>query len=196
MVKNRLYIVLTRTDTFLSRLIGIFKKDQYTHAAISLDSDLDQMYSFGRRNTYNPFIGCFRREDIHEGVYGLCKTLPGAIIEFEVTAQQYKKAKELMSHFVAHPDNYKYNYQGLLYGLLDKPLCAKDSFLCSEFVYYILNESGIIDLQMPRNLVRPQNLLLAEGKIVFQGDLKDLKPLNTLKPQSIIGLYLQKVIAG
>ena len=196
MAQNRLYIVLTRTNTVLSRLIGIFKKDQYTHAAISLDSDLNQMYSFGRRNTYNPFIGCFRKEDIHEGVYGLCKTLPGAIIEVEVTAEQYRKATELLDQFIYHRDNYKYNYQGLLYGLLDKPLCVEDSFLCSEFVYYILSESGIVDFQMPRSLVRPQKLLHAKGKIVFQGDLKDFKSVNTLKPESSVFLYLQKLIAG
>ena len=145
-------------------MVRIFKKDQYTHAAISLDSDLNQMYSFGRRNTYNPFIGCFRKEDIHEGVYGLCKTLPGAIIEVEVTAEQYRKATELLDQFIYHHDNYKYNYQGLLYGLLDKPLCVEDSFLCSEFVYYILSESGIVDFQCQEVLLDLRNYYTLKGK--------------------------------
>lgn len=180
MKKCYLYIVLTRTNTIISKLIQMFKKDKYTHAAISLDNELDHMYSFGRRNPYNPFIGRFRKEDINEGVYGFCKSLPGAIIEVEVTQQQYEKAKELLTEFISHSDRYKYNYRGLIHSLLDKPLYIEDRFLCSEFVYYILKESGVSDLKIPRNLVRPQNLLTIEGKIIYQGDLKAVKPRNAV----------------
>ncbi len=175
-----LYIVLTRTTTVLSRLIHLLKKDDYTHAALSLDSDLNHMYSFGRRNPYNPFIGRFRREDIHEGVYGFCENLPGAIVEVEVTKQQYDKVKEVLDHFIAHSDRYKYNYRGLWDSIWDKPLSSEDRFMCSEFVYYVLKESGVMDLKLPRNLVRPQNLLHAEGRIIYQGDLKAVKPRTTI----------------
>lgn len=193
MKKCYLYIVLTRTNTAISKLIRIFKKDEYTHAAISLDKELNSMYSFGRRNPYNPFIGCFRKEDINEGVYGLCKTLPGAIVEVEVTPQQYAKAKELLNDFILHSDRYKYNYRGLLHSLTDKPTCKEDRFLCSEFVYHVLKESGIMDLQISRNLVRPQDLLQAEGRIIYKGDLKELKPLQYVQPQKVIDLYAQEI---
>ena len=52
-----LYIVLTRTNTVMSKLIQIFKNYEYTHAAISLDKGLNQMYSFGRRK--NSDLCCF-----------------------------------------------------------------------------------------------------------------------------------------
>ena len=61
MEKRHLYIVLTRTNTVMSNLIQILKNDEYTHAAISLDKELNHMYSFGRRNTYNPFVGRFKK---------------------------------------------------------------------------------------------------------------------------------------
>lgn len=48
MEKFYVYVVLTRTNTVISRLIQLFKKDEFTHAAISLDRDLANMYSFGR----------------------------------------------------------------------------------------------------------------------------------------------------
>ncbi|NLL30406.1 MAG: hypothetical protein GX258_05050, partial [Clostridiales bacterium] len=76
MGKYNLYIVLTRTNTVISNLIHIVTNDQYTHAAISLDKELNNMYSFARRNTYNPFVGRFRREDINEGVYKFNENLP------------------------------------------------------------------------------------------------------------------------
>lgn len=179
MEKCYLYIVLTRTNTVISRLIQLFKNDEYTHAAISLDKELNYMYSFGRRNTYNPFIGRFRKEDINEGIYKFCDTLPGAIIEVEVSREQHEKAKALLEHFITNSKLYKYNYKGLLHSLLNKPACSEDRFLCSEFVYHILNESGIADFKISRNLVRPQSLLKLEGRMIFKGNLKDIKAQNS-----------------
>ncbi|MDF2543860.1 MAG: hypothetical protein K0S47_3578 [Herbinix sp.] len=175
MDKHYLYIVLTRTNTGISKLIQIIKKDNYTHAAISLDRELDRMYSFGRRKTCNPFIGRFIKEDLNEGIYKSCKTIPGVIIELEVSRQQYQSAKERIDHFINNSNLYKYNYKGLLHCLLNKTAYSDDRFLCSEFVYYILEQSGIADLKMSRNLVRPQNLLDIQGSIIYNGNLKELK---------------------
>lgn len=174
-----LYIVLTRTNTGISKIIQIIKKDEYTHAAISLDKNFHRMYSFGRRKTYNPFIGRLKKEDMNEGLYKTCNILPGAVIEVEVSQQQYEKAKELVEHFIRNSNSYKYNYLGLIYCLMNKTAYRDDKFLCSEFVYYILKESGIADLKMPRNLVRPQSLLNI-GKVIYNGNLKEFKPMDHL----------------
>lgn len=185
MEKCHLYIVLTRTNTVMSNLIRFFKNDEFTHAAIAFDKELNHMYSFGRRNTYNPFIGRFKKEDINEGVYKFCNTLPGAIIEVEVSKGQYEKAKVLLEQFIANSHLYKYNYKGLMHSLLNKPECNEYSFLCSEFVYYILKESGIADFKISRNLVRPQNLLNLEGKIIYKGNLKEKDNTKKIRTNKI-----------
>jgi hypothetical protein len=159
----------------ISRLIQLIKNDEYTHASISLDKELNYMYSFSRRNTYNPFIGRFRKEDINEGLYKLCDTLQGVIIEVKVSREQHEKAKALLDHFITNSSYYKYNYMGLLYNLLNKPANRDDRFLCSEFVYHILKESGIADFNISKNLVRPQDLVGIEGRIVYKGNLKEIK---------------------
>ncbi|MGI6553932.1 MAG: hypothetical protein ACOX2P_00620 [Bacillota bacterium] len=196
MEKRHLYIVLTRTNTVMSKLIHIFTNDKYTHAAISLDKELNQMYSFGRRSTYNPFIGRFRKEDINEGVYKLCNPLPGAIIEVEVTREQYDEAKKLLDHFIINSHLYKYNYWGILHSFLNKPACSDYSFLCSEFVYHILKESGAADLKISRNLVRPQSLLNIEGRIIYQGNLKAIKPPKNRLSQKEIWTRRLRAIYG
>lgn len=175
MGKYYLYVVLTRTNTMISKLISLIKDDEFTHASISLDKELNNMYSFSRKHTYNPFVGVFRQEEIDKGIYKLQKSLHGTIIELEVSKQQYKDATRLLNHFINNSDQYRYNYKGLLDGMLNKESCYDSRFLCSEFVYYILNESGIIDLNISRNLVRPQNLLSLEGSIIYRGNLKELK---------------------
>ncbi|MBS4534162.1 hypothetical protein GOQ29_00860 [Clostridium sp. D2Q-14] len=175
MGKYYIYIVLTRTNTVLSRLIQLFKRDEYTHASISLDKKLNSMYSFGRKTTYNPFIGVFKQEDINQGAYRFCKTLPGIIMELEVSKAQYEKVKELLDEFIYNSHMYKYNYMGLFYSLFNMTVYYNDRFLCSEFVYYVLKESGIIDLNISRNLVRPQNLLKLESNIIYKGNIKEIK---------------------
>jgi hypothetical protein len=133
------------------------------------------MYSFSRKHVHNPFIGIFRQEEMNEGLYKNQKSVPGLIMEVEVSRQQYFKARKIIEHFVLNDKTYKYNYMGLLHSLLNKSVSYNDRFLCSEFVYYILNECGVADLNISRNLVRPQNLLDLKSNIVFIGDLKRLE---------------------
>ncbi|MFA5635605.1 MAG: hypothetical protein WC977_06830 [Anaerovoracaceae bacterium] len=181
MENHSLYIVLTRTNTLISRLIHVLKNDEYTHAAIALDRELEHMYSFGRRYAWNPFIGRFKREEINKGVYKFCKNVPCLVIEVQVTALQYKKARVLLDYFIANSYLYKYNYMGLLHGLFQKPVCYDHRFLCSEFVYHVLKESEVVNLRKSRNLVRPQNLLAIKGNIVYKGNLNNIEPIFTPK---------------
>lgn len=175
MEKHYLYIVLTRTNSTVSKLIGLFTKDEYTHAAISLDKELNNMYSFARKYTFNPFIGRFKHENLNEGLYKFSKNLPGAIIEIEVSKEQYEKATQLVNNFIENSNKYKYNYIGLIHNLLNKEVCYENRFLCSEFVYHILNQSSILDFNMSRNLVKPATLLNSNGEMIFKGNLKELK---------------------
>lgn len=171
-MNRNIYVILTRTDTILSRLIRFIKRDEYSHASISLDKSLHEMYSFGRKNTYNPFIGCFVKEELNKGVFGFTKELNGVVIEISVSEKQYERAEKLLSEFKANGTHYKYNYIGLLHSLLNMESCSENRFLCSEFVYYILNKSDITNFNVPRNLVRPENLLNLNGRIIFEGNLK------------------------
>lgn len=174
MEKSNLYIVLTRTNTVISRLIHLFTQDDYTHAALSLDRELNEMYSFARKWAYNPFIGRFKHECLDKGLYKIARQLPGAIIEIDVSQSDYDEVCRIIDSFIANQSQYKYHFLGLFYGLFRIPVKTKDKFLCSQFVYYVLNESGIADFNISANLVRPTDFLDLDGRIVFQGNLKEL----------------------
>lgn len=174
MGKSNLYIVLTRTNTVISRLIHLFTQDEYTHAALSLDRELDEMYSFARKWAYNPFIGRFKRECLDEGLYKVVRQLPGVIIEIDVSQSDYNEVRSIVKDFIDNQGKYKYHFLGLFYGLFKIPVKTKDKFVCSQFVYHVLHESGITDFNRSANLVRPSDFLDLDGKIVFKGDLKEL----------------------
>ncbi|MGL5414827.1 MAG: hypothetical protein ACRDAU_04105 [Clostridium sp.] len=174
MKKEKIYVVLTRTNSGLSNAVKLITKDKYTHAAISLDKELNEMYGFSRKYTYNPFIGVFKKENVTKGLYKHQKVLPGIILEIEVTKEQYIEFKTIIDEFIINSYRYKYNSKGLIYVLLNKEMSEENKFLCSEFVYYILNQCGIVEWNMAANLIRPQQLLNLPGRIIYEGDLKEI----------------------
>lgn len=48
---KKIYIILTHTGTLLSKIIKMYTKDEYSHVSISLDSELEEMYSFRKAKT-------------------------------------------------------------------------------------------------------------------------------------------------
>jgi hypothetical protein len=172
---NNVYIVLSRSNTILSHVIHLLKGDKYTHAALSLDRDLKHMFSFGRRWAYNPFVGCFKRENLSAGIYKSHDCLPGTIIQIPVSPAQYKSVTRQIDNFLLYRVEYGYNYLGLFVNLFGNPFGQppedNERFFCSEFVYYVLNGNGVCDLGLHRGLVRPQDLMKLSGKIIFEGDL-------------------------
>ena len=82
---RKIYIVLTYTGTILSKIIRVYTKAEFCHVSLSLDKRLNKMYSFGRLNPYNPFIGGFVHEGINIGTFKRFKNTKAEIYEIEVT---------------------------------------------------------------------------------------------------------------
>ena len=64
-----IYIVLTDTGTLLSKAIGMYTRTDLNHASIAFDEQLTEMYSFGRKQRHNPFIGGFVKENAADGIF-------------------------------------------------------------------------------------------------------------------------------
>ena len=77
MEKYCIYIVLTRMNTTIARLIRIIKKDDFTHAAISLDKQLNTCIAYWKY-TYS---FCWQPlKKILIKAYKFGKTLYGAVL--------------------------------------------------------------------------------------------------------------------
>ena len=57
------WIVLTGTGTWFSRMIQCFTNAPLNHASIAFDPELHEVYSFGRKKPHNPFDGGLVREN-------------------------------------------------------------------------------------------------------------------------------------
>ncbi|MDR0838321.1 MAG: hypothetical protein LBN99_01610 [Oscillospiraceae bacterium] len=168
-MEKNIYIVLSRSGSPLSHIIHWITRDSYTHASLALDEGLDIMFSFGRRYERNPFLGCFKQENIDDRLFRLGRA--GLILELPVTEEQYEEVRHNIGVFRDNPEAFSYNLSGLMTAIFHRTHERDTRFFCSEFVYYVLNEAGVCDFGITRGHVRPQMFLRLDGRIVFEGKL-------------------------
>ncbi len=170
-MERYIYLVFTDTGTYFTKLIKLFTKRQYNHASLSMDAELYNVYSFGRKNIRNPFNGGFVREDMGNELF---QTASATIYRCCVTEEQYHRIKQLMSKFEQQSDQYRYNLLGLFAIMLKKQWNRKNAFFCSQFVALVLEEVGITKFKKSVSLVTPQDLSqLTPMDAIFEGKLSD-----------------------
>lgn len=168
---KKIYIVLTYSGTMLSRLIKIYTREKYCHVSVSLDEDLNEMYSFGRLRPYNPFIAGFVHENPSYGTFKRFKNTKTEIYSVDVTESQYNKVKEIINNFNSNNCRYKFNIVGLFAVAFHIKFKRKNSFYCAEFVKYVVDNADL-NMELP-DIVKPtdfrkQDLMNLEYKGVLR----------------------------
>ncbi len=171
---KKIYFVLTYTGTIPSRIIHIYTGKEFSHCSISLDKELNEMYSFARLHTYNPFIGGFIKENVNAGIYKRFKNTKAAIYSLEVTDRQYKKIKKEINRMKQDMKKYKYNIIGVLAASVHKKFTLDSRFYCSEFVKYLIDigevENNLPEVVTPHDFENIDNI-----ELVYKGLLRDFK---------------------
>jgi len=175
-----IYIVLSHTGTFLSKIIKSFTKDEFSHVSISLDIDAKEMYSFGRLNPYNPFIGGFVKEGVQEGTFKRFKNTDALVVRFKVTDEQYDKIVMEINKFIMEKEKYKFNILGLFLTVINKRIRRRYYFYCAEFIKYEMEKSDI-DINLP-TIIRPEDFIhISNVEPVYKGKLRNLKRIRVLE---------------
>lgn len=171
---NDVYILLTDTGSILTRLIKRVTKSPYNHVSISFDEDLESVYSFGRKNPYNPFIGGFVRESIYSGTFKRFKNTTCMVLKFQVPDDEYEMLKSNINFFINHREDYVYNLKGLALQYFKKNQPRKNAYFCSEFVADVLYQSNLTLWDIPPHMVRPYDFGEDDRfELVFEGRLDD-----------------------
>lgn len=178
---KKIYIILTHTGTVLSTIIRYWTKDEFSHVSIALDADLEEMYSFGRLNPYNPFLGSFVHEHINKGTFKRFNKTKTEVYSLFVTDEQYEKAKKTIEYFNNNKQKYKFNIIGLACVSINKKIMRKNSFYCAEFVKHILKVMGVTEVNQLPKIIRPENFKQLQGlRLEYEGLLKKYKKKNYL----------------
>ncbi|MBU5486320.1 hypothetical protein KQI86_18585 [Clostridium sp. MSJ-11] len=169
-----IYLIFTRTGTWLSQAIGAFSETKYVHASVSFDSSFRKMYSFGRTNPNNPFSGGLVEESLYGGVYRKFRRSECLIYRVPVTEEQYNSLKREVEIFLTEKHKYRYNFLGLFGVLLNKPFKRQNYYFCSQFVSEILIRSSIYDSNKIPELIRAEDLLKVKNKeMMYEGFIND-----------------------
>lgn len=170
---EKIYIVLSQTGTLLSKIIKVYTKAEYGHVSLALDKELNEMYSFGRLNAYNPFIGGFVQEGINFGTFKRFKNTQSEIYSIEVTSEQYNLIKEEIERIKKNKSNYSFNFIGLLCAGVNYRLERKNSFYCAEFVKHLTDKANL-KLELP-SIIKPIDfkIKIKNKELTYKGALKN-----------------------
>lgn len=168
---KKIYIILTYTGTFLSKIIKCYTRDEFSHVSIALDPQLNKMYSFGRLNPYNPFYGGFVHEGINRGTFKRFSKTRANVYSLEIEDEQYEKLKNAIMNIKQLRKCYRFNLLGLFAVGFNIKIRAEKTFYCAEFVKYVLDQAKI-KTSLPE-LVRPESFKQIENlKLEYEGLLK------------------------
>lgn len=170
-----IYILLTQSETCVSKIINLTTDDMYTHISISFDESLEPMYSFSRKYTYSPLPAGLRIEPLRSGFYERYNYIPCALYELKVTSEVYESAKQQVESMMTESIKYQFSVIGLLLCRLNIPFHYGNLYFCSEFVSDVLDRNNAIKLPKVPSLMRPNDYThLSELTCLFEGRLNEL----------------------
>lgn len=174
---KEIYLALTYTGTTLAKIVKFYTRKKYTHISIGLDFELKELYSFGRLNPYNPFIGGFVHEELNKGTFGRFKNTMGAVYSLKVTDEQYNSIINTIKTIKENKDKYKFNIIGLFFVSINKKYQKQDTFYCAEFVKYILETS--FNKEILPEIIKPMDFLELDNiELIYEGLFSKYKHTN------------------
>ncbi|MBP3380543.1 MAG: hypothetical protein J6K77_06755 [Ruminococcus sp.] len=180
---EHIFIIITQTGTKPAKFFRFFTKKPYNHSSLSGTANLSDMYSFCR--TYRPFAlpATFNKETVGKGTLGKFGYIPCEIYRIEVTAEQKEEYFRIIKHFSDNRKAYSYNILGLIPMYLNIPWKRKNSFVCSQFVAYTLDQIGI-PLDKPFTLYTPDDFRRFPGaQLYYAGELNTFYDEVRSKPE-------------
>jgi hypothetical protein len=175
-MEKHVYIVVSQTGTLLSRFLKLVTRAEYNHASISLVPDLDIMYSFGRKNPYNPFLAGFVKESARFGTFKRFSKTRVVVLDIAVSDAQYQAISRRINTMTVLKHHYRYNYLGLWLAGLRICYRQKRCFYCSEFVKDLLEKQDIHGVDALDPIVQPIHFLsLPAAQQIYTGLLKDYR---------------------
>lgn len=169
-----IYIVVSKTNTVLGRLIQHCLRVQYNHCSIALEIGLEHFYSFGRKEVYNMFRAGFVTESKNDGFFKEHSTAEIAVMQIPVTQEQWEVITQEIDEFNRQKKDFKYSLLGLIFCYLGIAKKRDHKYFCSQFVAEILENANTKLVDKPSTLVKPHDFLgTTQGHIIYRGEIGD-----------------------
>src|SRR5690606_25045122 len=167
-MEKEIYILLTNTGTLLARSIQYCTGERFCHVSIAFDQELKEVYSFGRKDQDNPWIGGFVREDVRGPIF---QNSPCRIYKLKVEEEAYQHIRKQIEYFMNEQDKYRYNFLGIFAVWFGIHWQRENYYFCSQFVNYILQNANVQLIKKLPALTTPADFMEARLELVYQGSL-------------------------
>ena len=169
-----IYLILTRSTSVASTLIGHCTDEPYTHVSIAFAPDSRVMYSFARRYAHFPLPAGLVEEHMDGGFYRIQGNIPCAVLRLDVENTIYYRARAHVDAMLVRRREYRYSILGLLMCRMGIPLEIPGYYFCSQFVAEVLEEICGVRLPRPASLMHPADYLEMDCfRCEFCGGLQD-----------------------
>lgn len=183
----QIFIVLQHGGiTPLSKLIKFATGDEFTHAGISFNINLNPMYSFGAKEKsladkeasigfqqVNPKSDYFRRGKVHYGLF-LLEVDEACMIEIQ----------KRLKFFIDNEAKLKYDWIGIVKCFFNMDSDQSMRWFCSSFVSYLLG--GVMKLPKHYSTYKPQDIEHINEKLVLIEKGDDFYQYDARKTRKII----------
>lgn len=171
-MERTVYILLSRSGTFFSRLIHLFLAGDYTHVSIGLEGAEGVFYSFARKDPKWMLPAGLIQERVGRGFFSLHPQTPCCLYELTVTEEAYLLIKTRLELMYASRSEYRYSVLGALACYFRYPFVRRKYYFCSHFVAEVLTESGAACLPYLPAVTRPMDFLrLKRLRKLHQGEV-------------------------
>lgn len=132
-----LYIMLSRTDTGIGRIIRKFSHYPYNHVSLSTDATFRTWYSFARYFENAPFYGGFLREPA-ERFLARGSGVPVRIFRVRITPEHRQRLEQLFRQADRPDSGLRYNYYDALATVFRKQVRIPGAYTCLSFCCAVL----------------------------------------------------------
>ena len=168
--KYPVFIVNSHIGTTFGKMITAFTHSTYAHSSISIDSSLENLYSFNREGFVKESLSAFKK--INENA-------PLQVSCIFVKKNDISVIKERLDYLWSNKDKTKYAIDNIINIIFNRPMeTAKDSLnmVCSQFVTWVLSFADIKLMDKSLNLITPKDLANLHNPkvyVLFEGVVKD-----------------------
>lgn len=169
-----IYIAFVDTPGIFAGIIRRVIRQKYIHVVISMDPELEEAYSVGRRHPAIPLLAGFEKEEKQK----ILKVFPQAdymICKVPCTEKQKMQIRTILRETMAERYSYHYAVLGLPFILLNRPFYQKNHYTCSSFIAKLLEETEVWQWEKHFSLVTPKDFMEQFGeRKIFEGGLWEL----------------------
>ncbi len=188
------YVVCMHSKSVLANIVKAWTHDEFSHAALSLEPDLNPMYTFGNKSGGGHG---FSIETPDNPFFMARPTMPWAVYAVFVNPDEMALIKERLLYFMKRDPVFRFDLLGLANIAFGKAVEKETKYFCSGFVADVL-QAGNKANDRSYSLYKPQDLAdkFASYEVARGEGLQNINPeevkRNTEKMRDIYFSNLKK----